>query len=280
MPVVVVAIFALGAEPVVRTILLGQINLVLMLMVVLDLLVVPARWRGLLTGVATGIKLVPGAFALLFLLRRDLPAIGRAGIAFAATVVIGLVQPAASRSFWSGGMFDLGVGNTIARADNQSLAGIVLRLAGREELAQWLQVVLTVGVIGAGLFCAHRVAGHRLAIVLQVAIMSMAALLASPVSWTHHWVWIVPAAIAVVALRRWVLLAAVTVVFWVGLVWLGVPEDEQAALTVTDQTLGCLYVVVGLAVMVVLTRHGSTRETQPGVEQAAPVTPGARAAQP
>ena len=71
-------VVALGSEPVVRNLILGQINIVLMLMVVVDLLVLPPRWRGVLIGIATGVKLVPGAFVLLYVLRRDLRAVVRA----------------------------------------------------------------------------------------------------------------------------------------------------------------------------------------------------------
>src|SRR5665647_360119 len=66
-----VALAGLTIEPFARNILLGQINIVLVAMVVVDCFVVPARYRGMLIGIAAGIKLVPGAFILFLVLKRE-----------------------------------------------------------------------------------------------------------------------------------------------------------------------------------------------------------------
>ena len=59
-----VALAGMALEPFVRTILLGQINLYLMALVVVDCLVMRRAHRGWLVGVAAGIKIIPGVFAL------------------------------------------------------------------------------------------------------------------------------------------------------------------------------------------------------------------------
>ena len=66
-----VGVAGLTFEPFARTILLGQINLVLFALVVPDCLVVPARYRGILIGIATGTKVLPGAFILLLIFKRE-----------------------------------------------------------------------------------------------------------------------------------------------------------------------------------------------------------------
>ena len=69
---------AFALEPVMQTIEFGQVNLLLMALVALDVLVVRTRWpRGLLIGIAAAIKLTPAAFVLYFLLRREYRAAGR-----------------------------------------------------------------------------------------------------------------------------------------------------------------------------------------------------------
>src|ERR1700760_1724571 len=64
-------------QPVVRTIYLGQVNLVLMAMIMWDLTQPDVRadgrrrwWKGALTGVAAGVKLVPLIFVPYLILTR------------------------------------------------------------------------------------------------------------------------------------------------------------------------------------------------------------------
>ena len=178
--------------------------------------------------------------------------------------MIGSAQPAAAWSFWSGGMWDLGVGDTIVRADNQSLAGVVMRLTDQQDLATATQLVITVGALALGVWCASRVSDHELAGPLQMSIMAIAALLASPVSWTHHWVWIVPLSVVLIALRAW-LLIAVESPSCAGSGWCGsgCRTAGQVASRVAHPA-GCVVVrrCSGWPSMVVLTRHGSTRSQE------------------
>src|SRR5947199_222106 len=60
------------AHPVTNTISWGQINVLLMMLVALDVLWPNPRWpRGALIGIAAAIKLTPAGFVLIFLLRKD-----------------------------------------------------------------------------------------------------------------------------------------------------------------------------------------------------------------
>ena len=84
-------------EPVIRTLYLGQVNLVLMALIIWDLCQPDTRrsgasrwWKGAGVGVAAGIKLVPLVFIPYLLLTRRFRAAAVACAAFAATVAAGL----------------------------------------------------------------------------------------------------------------------------------------------------------------------------------------------
>jgi alpha-1,2-mannosyltransferase len=62
-------------------------------------------------------------------------------------------------------------------------------------------VTLGVAAVGAALWAARRYEAHGEEL-LGLSVIGMAGLLASPISWTHHWVWTVPALVALVAAAR------------------------------------------------------------------------------
>jgi alpha-1,2-mannosyltransferase len=187
-------------EPVLRTIYLGQVNLVLMALIIWDLCQPGTRrsgasrwWKGAGVGVAAGIKLVPLIFIPYLLLTRRFRAAAVACAAFAATAAAGFAAaPADSARWWLGGLFFNG-GRTgfVGWEGNQSLRALLTRLAGSVAGAEpvWLAVALVTAA--AGLACAALLdrAGHPLPGLLACALTG---LLVSPISWDHHWVWIVP----------------------------------------------------------------------------------------
>src|SRR5262249_62362607 len=89
-------------EPVFRTMYLGQINLILMAVLIWDLTQPDRRrWKGLAAGFAAGIKLVPLIFIPYLLLTRKFRAAAMACGGFAATVAGGfLPPPRASPDLW------------------------------------------------------------------------------------------------------------------------------------------------------------------------------------
>jgi alpha-1,2-mannosyltransferase len=201
-------------EPVLRTIYLGQVNLVLMALIIWDLgqpdlgrSGASRWWKGAGVGVAAGIKLVPLIFIPYLLLTRKFRTAAVAGAAFAATAAAGfVVAPADSARWWLGGLFfQGGRAGFVGWEGNQSLRGLLTRLAG--SVAGGAPVWLAVAVVtaAAGLACAALLdrAGHPVPGMLACALTG---LLVSPISWDHHWVWIVPgvavaAAYAVRAMR-------------------------------------------------------------------------------
>jgi alpha-1,2-mannosyltransferase len=208
---------ALWFAPGQRALHLGQIELILMALVVWDLGQPSGRWwRGAGIGLAAGIKLVPLIFIPYLLLTKRFREAGLATAALAGTVVIGFsVLPRASRQWWLTGYF-LSAGRTggVASLANQSLRGLLTRLAGSVAAAApaSLGIAILVGVIGVlGAAVLHQ-SGRP---VHGWVLCAVTALLVSPISWDHHWVWMVPvlvvfvdAAVRAERVQRWARWAA------------------------------------------------------------------------
>jgi len=196
---------ALLLEPVRSTVAYGQINIVLMALVTLDALTTAPRWpRGVLTGLAAALKLTPAAFVLLFLLRRDYRAAAWAAVSFAAVTAAGFVLAGPdSARYWTAIVFQTSRPGSPATATNQCLQAVLAR-AGLDPhtppgAAAWLLLSALV------LVAAWR--GMRYALAagqpcLALSLNAFAALLISPVSWSHHWVWAAPALLTLADLAR------------------------------------------------------------------------------
>ncbi len=248
-----VGLAGLTFEPFARNILLGQINIVLAAMVVVDCFVVPRRYRGMLIGIAAGIKIVPGAFILFLLLKKDWSAALRLLVAFAVTVGLGAVfAPHDSWEYWSGSFFDLPRfgADAVIRGDNQSLTGVVMRLSHDVSPPAIVTMLLSVGVMGLGLVAAKRQidAGNDVSGLVSIAL---ASLLASPISWTHHWVWIVPALLVLVQAGHRIAAGLVGSIFVIGPMWF-IPRGDLLELSHNwwQAAAGVSYVIVGLAFLI------------------------------
>ena len=188
----------LVTEPVFRTLYLGQVNLLLMAAILGDLsLGDNRRFKGLVTGLAAGIKLVPLVFIPYLLLTRRFRAAGMAAAGFAATVVLGwAVVPGDSGAWWLHGLF-FSDGRTgfVGWGGNQSLRGLLTRLMGSINAAgpAWVLAVVLAAVVGLACAVLLDRAGHTMLAILATALVG---LLDSPISWDHHWVWVIPAIMA------------------------------------------------------------------------------------
>ena len=190
-----VAAVVFWTEPVQRVLFLGQIELVLLAVVMWDLCQPDRRWwKGAGIGIAAGIKLVPLIFIPYLLLTRRFRQAAVAAGTFAATILLGFaVVPGDSVQWWLHGLFLQG-GRTgfVAWEGNQSLQAIITRFVGSVATAApvWLVVAAVTTVVG--LVCAALLDryGYRM---LGILTCALTGLLVSPISWDHHWVWIVPA---------------------------------------------------------------------------------------
>jgi alpha-1,2-mannosyltransferase len=194
----------LWTEPVLRTMYLGQVNLVLMALIIWDLCQPDTLseagksrwWKGFGTGIAAGIKLVPLIFIPYLLLARKFRQAAMACAGFAFTVLLGFViLPSDSGTWWFHGLFVQG-GRTgfTGWAGNQSLDGLITRLAGSVNGAKpaWIAAAVLVGVTGVTVAALLDRKGHPVPGLLAAALTG---LLVSPISWDHHWVWIAPGAL-------------------------------------------------------------------------------------
>lgn len=189
-PALVIAAVGLWLEPVASTLLFGQLNLALMALVLADLAFArDTRLAGVGIGLAAGIKLTPLVFVgyLMFSGRRR--AAATATLTAAGTVAVGLLAiPSDAVRYWSGRV--LAPGDGPERLVNQSVRGVLLRLTHRATGGQplWFLVALAVGVLGLASAVHAARAGRDL---LGVCLCAATGLLVSPISWSHHWVWVV-----------------------------------------------------------------------------------------
>jgi alpha-1,2-mannosyltransferase len=272
----------LWLEPVQQTLAFGQINLLLMLIIVADLVQPDRRWwKGVGVGVAAGLKLTPLIFVLYLLLTRRYRAAGVAAATFAATILGSFVLlPRAARWFWLDRLFlDSGRVGNVAYIGNQSLYGATLRLIGHGAAhPYWLANVVVIG--GCGLTLAALAAWHGQDLA-GLLLCALTGLLVSPVSWSHHWVWVAPmlAGLAEFARRTaarhpgrwwrgagWTAPLAVLALFFAypfhlapgapllpeGVLWAVPPAAAQgAAMTSGQEIIGNGYVLAGLVALTV-----------------------------
>jgi alpha-1,2-mannosyltransferase len=187
-----IAAVALWLEPVAMTLFFGQINVVLLALVVGDL-ALPDRikGKGIGIGLAAGIKLTPLIFIPYLLFTRRVKAAAVSALTFAITVGLGFaLLPHASAVYWGGKVAQLG--GRHFHLDNQSLNGVILRLthAGPNAHAYWLVSAVVVGLAGLATSILASRRGHEL---LGLVACGATSLLVSPISWSHHYVYVVPA---------------------------------------------------------------------------------------
>lgn len=183
--IVAVGIY-LSSAAAMQSVLLGQVSLVVSAMVVVDLLLIPARYRGLLTGVAAGIKLFPMVFLPYFLVSRQWRAAAGVAAGFVvSSAVAWAILPQESLRYWTVELFNTGrVGGT-DWLRNKSLLGLVthFHLGGSQGQAWWLVAVLVLAAIALWRAARHHRRGEDVAAMLVTGAL---AGLMSPISWPHH----------------------------------------------------------------------------------------------
>lgn len=185
----------------------GQINVILMGMALIDLAAGDRRkgrkWpTGLLIGVAAGIKLTPLALGLFFLVRKDFKSLLWMAVGFLGSIAAGFaLLPRESKTFW----FDV-LPNTSRIGgpgfiDNLSIKGALLHLGIPLEQVNipWALASLVAVLVGAVVI---KWASDAKANLVAVSVAALVMLQISPVSWSHHWVWIA-VALSALAFSLW-----------------------------------------------------------------------------
>ena len=252
----VAAALGLVLEPVTSTFGFGQVNLALMALVVVDCLAV-RRYRGVLVGLAAAIKLTPAVFVLYFLVKRDWRAAATSIGSFVGFALLGfLFAPDDSREYWFSAVFDPSRIGGLAYMNNQSIRGVLHRLHPLASVETLLWLALTLMVLAL----AWRAAARARNDVIALTAVGIAGLLASPVSWSHHWVWAVPAFMALGwqlwrdrAWRYAPVLVGAVAVFWLApFKWLPSSGDRELTWTVWQHIPGDAYVWLGIGMLAVL----------------------------
>ena len=184
---------AIWIEPLRSTFDYGQINVVLVLAVLWA--VDSGRWwvSGLLVGLAAGIKLTPAVSGLYFAGARRWAAVVFSVVVFLATVGVSvLIVGQQARYYFTDLLGDASRVGPIGTSFNQSWRGAISRILGYDAGFGPL-VLVAVAVTAVLAFFAWRAVNasdpDRLG---SIVVVQLFGLLLSPISWTHHWVWLVP----------------------------------------------------------------------------------------
>lgn len=260
--------------PVRETLSYGQINIVMMALVVLDAAgVIPRRFRGVGIGVAAAIKVTPAAFGLLLLVRKDLPSVVRAAGAFLLVGALGfLAAPGDSVKYWTTVFFDTNRGGPPLYGPNQAVTGLLARLglSGSSRELVWVGAVIFIVAAAAYAARLFTVAGDHLP---ALGVVALASLLAAPLAVAHHWVYVVLLLALMLAPQyaAWRYpLGVVAAVFYLSLYdYVPVGGDNEANWGVLQQLLGNSETLAGLALLgaaVVAARSRSAMVGAPATE--------------
>jgi len=254
-----------GFEPVSFTLLLGQVNLILMFVVLYDLwLPDHSRWKGLGIGVAAGIKLIPALFIVYLLVTRRWRAVAAATAAVAASIGVGfLAAPGSSLEYWGGVFLQSGRVGDPQNVRSQSLQSLLVRWFHTTQgvLPLWLMLSLAVATLALALaVIAHR-RGDEL---LAICECGLATTLISPITWQHHWVWMLPLLLWLAARAHrdrskilWAVVAVVALEFYVRPYTWWVPVDPTSDLhpNLVELILPSTYALTAAALLVLASRH-------------------------
>lgn len=217
---------ALAIEPGRETLGYGQVNLLLFALIMADLIglrwrakrgtrsgpadgplrrfVFSGAWAGAGIGLATAIKLTPALFIVYLVITRQWRAAATAvGTAIGVTLAGFALVGDESRAYWGSVLWQTERVGAADMTPNQSLAGLLARLYDSIETPGLLWLAFSVLVLALGLSRATsaRADGDELT---AFTLVGLTANVISPISWTHHLIWVVPAIIVLAdaALRR------------------------------------------------------------------------------
>jgi alpha-1,2-mannosyltransferase len=187
------AVVALDIEAVRGSLWQGQVNLVLMTIIIWDLTRARgARFRGWSVGIAAGIKLTAVVFVPYLLITRQWRAALTATATAATTVLLTwCLLPADSAEYWSYAMFQIDRIGPLDHPGNFSIGGVLATLWAPAPMPTLWWLVGVMVMAACGYYAAYRaeLSAQRL---LAVTIVGLLACTVPPLAWGHHWVWTVP----------------------------------------------------------------------------------------
>jgi hypothetical protein len=213
---------AMALDPVWETLFLGQINLILLALILTDIWLVSRGSAGLAVGAGVGlaaaIKLTPAIFIVFFLLAGRTRAAAVAAGTFVLCALAGFgLAPHASTLYWEHLSHDTRrVGAPYI--SNQSPYAAAIRIAGGQGHIGWwwIAVSLAFAVIGLAVAAVLVRRGDWLA---AATVTGTTGLLVSPISWAHHWVWVLPALVLLLRAGYRIAAAAGYLLFAVAPFW-------------------------------------------------------------
>ena len=155
-------------------------------------------------GLATAVKLTPALFIVYLMITRQWRAAATAvGTVIAVTLGSFAVVGTESRAYFGGVLWQTERVGAADMTPNQSLAGLLARLYDSIETPGLLWLAFSVLMLAVGLSRAvnARADGDELT---AFTLVGLTANVISPISWTHHLVWVIPAIIVLAdaAVRR------------------------------------------------------------------------------
>jgi alpha-1,2-mannosyltransferase len=251
---IIVFVVVATSNPIRDGLALGQIDIFLALLVIADLCgALPFLPRGILIGIAATIKLTPlFLIAYLLVVRRVRPAMVAAATFASLTALTFVVLPKESTTYWLDRYF-LNMNHFgVDGISNQSINGMLARYFGpmSAHMAWYVPLAMIVGA--AVLWTAREVNASRPWLGEAIAVASIVVL--SPVSWTHHWIYVLPLLVAGFRLGsdpryRAVLIATVVlaVSLMIGPFWFvaSSPHHSPLTLIVASSDILLLLVLLG-----------------------------------
>lgn len=248
-------------EPIRANFEFGQINVVLMTLVIADCVPRRTPWpRGLLLGLAIAVKLTPAVFLLYFLLRRDVRALLVTTASVLGATLLGFALAwRDSWVYWTETLLDTDRIGAATLNTNQNISGMLARLGAGEDARFVLWVALCFAVLGLTGWAVHRLlraGADSDEAVLALICVAMFGLVVSPVSWSHHWVWVVPTVVVTVVLgvrRRYLPLALVGLLGLALTIWTPItlmPEHQETAASLWRRLAGGSYLWWALTVII------------------------------